>query len=806
MTQLRPHKDSANILNMTQASQKKEAGTFLLSKELTTLVDWSVTELGLAIKTELSLKGFRRIDNIRRYVKSETTRNLPGLLKLKKELSSLSAEEQFHIAHAFALMLELINSCEAAYRSFRLLQKKTAPLNEASGFSGRIIHVLTAHPTESRNSDIIYFFIKIQDLLMRRLENAREEQTAELHALLRMTWNLPMSKQRKPSVMDEAEYIYSLALRKEIIEVFLQNAQSKQHFYIRSWVGGDKDGNPFVDEKTMLGSLSMSRSFMLKWLQEEFKNYIKDLSPLARSSLNNKKRIQSLLLLSKKIRMNFSKIRRIKMNDAHRIHGLHKSIEVLFDDHRELFGSEAEHLNKIRVLFKIFPGLVIPLELREDSALVHEALKKPVRSMNISRMLQTLSKLCSDHNPRNYVRGFILSQCESAKDISAGVQLVQRFCEARLPVVPLFESAHSLKNSSEIIEDFLARKKNLLLVKKYWFSQVEVMLGYSDSAKENGSFPSRYLIQSALINLEKQIQSHGLIPIFFHGSGGSIERGGGSVQEQTEWWPASALDTVKMTVQGEMVYRNYNSALILQRQLNLLIQNRQERHQEPVAQESRQNQILLQKLADHVQTSYQEMVKDPQFLELIEKATPYSFLKDLRMGSRPSKRQGRISIKGLRAIPWVLCWTQTRILFPTWWGIGNFWQTLSSQRKNEYQKLYTESAMFRSYIKALGFTLKKVEMDIFFLYLRSSKLDSGVIDFFERLFRKEYTEALQCVHEITNEQSLLWYRPWLETSIDLRSPLIHPLNVLQLIALEKKDIKLLRETVTGIASGMLTTG
>lgn len=777
-----------------------------LAKEFTSLVDWSVTELGHVIKKELGSAGFKRIENIRRYVKSEATQDLRGLLKLKTTLAKLSSEEQFQIAHSFALMLELINCCETAYRSFRLLQEKTAPHSASSDSSGSIIHVLTAHPTESRNSDTIYFFRKIQNLLIARLESAREEQTSELHGLLCMTWNLPMSKQRKPSVMDEAEYIYSLALQKEIIEVFLTNERANLPVYIRTWVGGDKDGNPSVDEKTMLGSLTMSRGFLLNWLLAEFKTYIEDLLPLARSGLHNKKRIRSLLTQAKKVKIHLSKLKKIRPNDARRVHALYESLSLLFEAHHSLLRTDSEHLVKIRTLFKIFPALVIPLELREDSALVHEALTKPVKKMNISRMLQTLAQLCPDHNPRFYVRGFILSQCESAADLAAGVKLVQNFCAARLPVVPLFESAHSLQNSAQIIEDFLADKSHHRIVKKYWSSQLEVMLGYSDSAKENGSFPSRFLIQTALVGLEKKIQSHGLIPIFFHGSGGSIERGGGSVQEQTEWWPTSALDTVKMTVQGEMVYRNYNSSLILQRQLNVLVENRRERHQHPAAINSKHNQTLLHELAEHIQHSYQETLQDPQFLELIEKATPYSFLKDLRFGSRPAKRQGPVSLKKLRAIPWVLCWTQTRILFPTWWGIGNFWKTLNPKKKKEYQKLFKESAMFRSYIKALGFTLKKVEMDVFFLYLRSSKLDSSTILFYENLFKKEFAESIKCVREITGEKSLLWYRPWLETSIELRSPLIHPMNVLQLIALETKDIKLLRETVTGIANGMLTTG
>ncbi|MGZ3782027.1 MAG: phosphoenolpyruvate carboxylase [Pseudobdellovibrionaceae bacterium] len=791
---------------MKQFISENEKAPLLLAKELTALVDWSVTELGHVIKDEIGIKEFRRIENIRRYVKSNRTRNQQGLLKLKETLTGLSSTDQFNIAHSFALMLELINSCEAAYRTFRLDQKKITAQPANSRQPIRIIQVLTAHPTESRNPDIIYFFKKIQNLLFERLELIQENQTAELYSLLRMAWNLPMSKQRKPSVMDEAEYIYSLALQTEIIEVFIHNEKLKNPLYIRTWVGGDKDGNPFVDEKAMLGSLTLSRGFLIDWLKKELKVYVEDLLPLIRSGLCDKKKIHKLLLQTRKIKSDLIKLKKIKFNDARHVHSLRSSIELLIKNHQELLGISSESLTKIHFLFKIFPGLAVPLELREDSALVHEALKKPMKAMNISRMLYTLSKLCPDHNPRTYVRGFILSQCESTHDIKAGIQLVQRFCEARLPIVPLFESAHSLKNSPQIIEEFLSSKTNLQIVKKYWYSQLEVMVGYSDSAKENGAFPSRFLIQSALTKLEKKIQGFKLTPIFFHGSGGSIERGGGSVQEQTDWWPLSALNTVKVTVQGEMVYRNYNSALILQRQINLFSEKRHIRQINPPLRDSLHNQALLRELADQVQKSYQKIIAEPQFLELIEKATPYSFLKDLRFGSRPSKRQGTVSLNKLRAIPWVLCWTQTRILFPTWWGIGSFWQNLHRQKRKEYRQLFKESAMFRSYIKALSFTLKKVEMDIFFLYLRSSKLNSTTVELFENLFKKEYASALELVQEITTEKNLLWYRPWLETSIDLRSPLIHPLNILQLIALEKKDIKLLRETVTGIASGMLTTG
>jgi phosphoenolpyruvate carboxylase len=472
-----------------------------------------------------------------------------------------------------------------------------------------------------------------------------------------------------------------------------------------------------------------------------------------------------------------------------------------------IFDQESAELYQIRLLMKVFPGLVVPLELREASELVHEALKVPKKDSAIARMLDKLAKISPSHDPRFYVRGFILSQTEGARDMIAGMALVEKYMgKARLPVVPLFESSHSLKNSVEIVEEFLKSPRRRKSIEKNWSAKLEVMLGYSDSAKENGAFPSRFLISEAICNLEQVILEAKLIPIFFHGSGGSIERGGGSIQEQTDWWPPSALATVKMTIQGEMIYRNYSAGEILNSQLERLADSRREKKGGASVCDSGTSHKELQRFSEAIQNSYQQILKDPDFLTMIEKATPYSFLKNLRLGSRPSKRQGAVDIRNLRAIPWVLCWTQTRILFPSWWGVGSFWQTLNPTERKRYQQVFKDSSVFRSYMKALGFTLAKIELPVFGLYLKCSSLESDLADKFVHIFTNEYKLCVQALQEITGEQDLLWYRPWLGTSISLRSPLIHPLNVLQLLALQNKDVLLLRETVTGIASGMLTTG
>ncbi|XGC80272.1 phosphoenolpyruvate carboxylase [Bdellovibrio bacteriovorus] len=774
-----------------------------LPKELTRLVDWAVTQLGKTIRDELGIQEFKRIEKIRSFVKSSRGQKVSGLMKLKEELAGLTEDQRFQVAHSFSLMLEIINSCEAAYRTYRL--RAEAPAEDAMKVQhkyGRTVHVLTAHPTESRSSDVIYYFKKLQTLLEKHLENPSSVDLQKLEEILKWLWRLPMSKQRKPTVMDEAEYIYTLALQREILDLTISRIKEKQPFYLRTWVGGDKDGHPGVDEKTMLGSLQMARGFFLRYFQERVEKLLLDLKPLQHSASQSKKQISRFYTRIKDLKKDLRYLKTIKRGDAQRVHDLRAQLIFLTQTYREIFNVDSATLIDLRILIDTFPGLVVPLEIREESGLVHEALKQK-KPLAIARMLKLLATITPKHDPRLYVKGFILSQTESADDIAAGMALVKKHLGiARLPVVPLFESAHSLQNSVSIISEFLKIPARRKLIKEYWSGNVEVMLGYSDSAKENGSWPSRYLISSALHELEKKISSYGLNPIFFHGSGGSVERGGGSIQEQTEWWPPSALTTVKVTVQGEMIYRNYSQPEILEKQLQRFAVARDEARYK--AKENHKK--LLAALAESVKTSYQNILKEPEFLDLIEKATPYSYLKNLKLGSRPAKRQGPVNLKGLRAIPWVLCWTQTRTLFPSWWGVGSYWRSLSSAEKTQYKKTFKQSALFRSYIKVLGFTLEKIELDIFEMYLRSSKLPDSRVQKFMRRFKEEYRYCQIAVKEISQQQSLLWYRPWLETSIRLRSPLIHPLNVLQLIALEEKNIPLLRETVTGIASGMMTTG
>jgi phosphoenolpyruvate carboxylase len=198
------------------------------------------------------------------------------------------------------------------------------------------------------------------------------------------------------------------------------------------------------------------------------------------------------------------------------------------------------------------------------------------------------------------------------------------------------------------------------------------------------------------------------------------------------------------------------------------------------------------------------MVQTDEFFEEILQATPYNYLDVLKIGSRPSKRQ--TGGRRLRAIPWVLCWTQSRVLFPTWWGVGSAYAELWSKEREELRYIFQKNELFRSFIKSFGFTLRKIELPLWRLYLERLDLPKKRIDEIFTMFKQEYDKCVTMFEEVTGEKNLLWHRPWLGQSIYFRSSMIHPLNIIQLEALRRKDEVLLRETVTGVACGMMTTG
>lgn len=771
-----------------------------LPKELTQLVSWTLSTFGQVIHEQSGQETFDIIESIRKKTKlvrlSSEVKIHKQITQWVDEFSEFDSSLQLEVARGFGLMLELINTCESAYRSFRL-QQQTFTLNQSSSVK-RMTYVLTAHPTEAKNSRLLEVLKTIQDLLQSALSTDHSQYEEKLKFLVGLAWNLPLAKHAKPQVRDEAAAIYSAILKESILDQWILLYQSHQPIYIRTWVGGDKDGHPGVDETTMLQSFAESRKRILLYMNIKLKNCEKSLE-----NFDNKKSVQQIQLRIRRLARNMRGLNLMGWGDGRKVKRFHKELQHLNSTYKSSFSMECFYLKQMTHLLELLPGLVVPLELREDSEIVAQAQKGSPKDYAITRMLISLEKISRSVPTQWYAKGFILSMCMNKNDLSHGVELVKKLIpDLDLPVVPLFENEEALLNGPNTLKLFLSQKSYRQIVKKNWHNSLEVMVGYSDSSKENGSLRSRYLIESSLKKMEKTLKKLSVEPIFFHGSGGSVARGGGSLEDQVSWWPQSARRRFKATIQGEMIARSFSSPEVFSRQAEKILSLPQNstRPMPPSLKKA------LEDFSLKTRDAYRERVGTEDFMQLVALSTPYNYLKHLKIGSRPSSRKKHLSLKNLRAIPWILCWTQTRVLFPAWWGLGTAWSQTTLKEKSQLKKVYNNSPMFRSYIHLMGFTLAKVSLGAWQSYLEQSDILEEDKKHYFKLFQQELKVSKSCIQFITGKSDLLWYRPWLSRSIELRTPIIHPLNALQIVALKSQNHRLLRETVTGIASGMLTTG
>lgn len=767
-----------------------------LPAELRVLVHRSVSVLGRVIERQIGKKGYQRIERLRQRMarlRGQPHKAVEWVLRRELgRLANLSTDERFHVVHSYALMLELMNACESAFRTERLAKRSPAVSPE---IKPTIVFVLTAHPTEARDPLNIDIFHHIQNVLVDALRGSFESQAPALEHLLEMAWRLAIARRRKPSVRDEAEHIYSIVLRDENLSLLLQATVDFAPIYLRTWVGGDKDGHPGVDDNIMQESLQLSRTRLCAFVEARLGEVHDSLALINQAHL---------IALLHSVRRAVQVLVELRAGDGGRVTRFHRVFAEFRDQYAKTLGIAHPGLDKAIRLLRMFPALVVPLELRESSDVLVAALDSTATPA-IARMMRRLAVLSRGGVPSGYARGFIVSMASSIEDMNAAATLVKRYFGAlAIPVIPLFEQRQALLRACAVVEEMLCQPAIRDGLRRYWFGQFEVMLGYSDSAKEIGVLPSRLAIADAMRRLDIFLRRKKLKPVFFHGSGGSVDRGGGSVEEQTAWWPSSALDLFKATIQGEMVERTFASPEIARGQIERIVSQRQQ------WRPGRRSPLPVRRLADRVEAEYRAKVGSQAFLRIVQEGTAYPFLTVLKIGSRPTRRRPSrgeaLSVSDLRAIPWVMCWTQTRVLFPTWWGLGRAWKETSGKDRAELRAAYRSDPLFRSFVKLLGFTLAKVELPVWAIYLSKSALDRKEIHEVMAEFLREYGLAVKFVRSLTGKANLLWFRSWLGESITLRAPMIHPLNLIQVLALKEGNSELIRETVTGISSGMMTTG
>ncbi|MBV8965543.1 MAG: phosphoenolpyruvate carboxylase, partial [Mycobacteriaceae bacterium] len=326
------------------------------------------------------------------------------------------------------------------------------------------------------------------------------------------------------------------------------------------------------------------------------------------------------------------------------------------------------------------------------------------------------------------VPNYIISMCQSVSDMLEAAVLLKEAGlldavdgELRCPVriVPLFETIDDLQKGASILEAALDLPAYRALVRAHGDSQ-EVMLGYSDSNKDGGYLAANWALYRAELDLVEAARKTGIRLRLFHGRGGTVGRGGGPSYDAILAQPPGAVSgSLRLTEQGEIIAAKYAEPQIARRNLETLVAATLEStllDVEGLGDAAEPAYQVLDELSGLAQRAYAKLVHDtPGFVEYFTASTPVSEIGALNIGSRPTSRKQTTSISDLRAIPWVLAWSQSRVMLPGWYGTGTAvqqWIADDEGRLGVLQDLYRRWPFFRTVLSNMAQVLAKSDMGL----------------------------------------------------------------------------------------------
>jgi len=415
--------------------------------------------------------------------------------------------------------------------------------------------------------------------------------------------------------------------------------------------------------------------------------------------------------------------------------------------------------------------------------------------------------------PGSSLGSYVISMARGASDVLA-VQLLLKESGLQRPmrVAPLFETLDDLNNAGPAIDRLLA----LPGYRQRLHGPQEVMIGYSDSAKDAGTTAAAWAQYRAQERLVEICREHQVELLLFHGRGGTVGRGGGPAHAAIlSQPPGSVAGRFRTTEQGEMLRFKFGLPDIAEQNLNLYLAAVLEATLLPPPMPEPDWRETMDRLAAEGVEAYRSVVRDhPQFVEYFRQATPEQELGRLPLGSRPSKRREG-GVESLRAIPWIFAWTQTRLMLPAWLGWEQALQVALERGDGERLRTMRERwPFFSTRIDMLEMVLAKADADIAERY--DERLVSPQLQPLGSDLRDRLSQAVEAVRGLTGQSELLAHSPETLEAFSLRNTYLDPLHLMQteLLARSRQQQnpaqspleQALLVSVAGIAAGLRNTG
>lgn len=842
---------------------------------------------------------------------------------LNRLVTSLSNDEMVYISRYFSILPLLINISEDVDLAYEINHQNNIDQDYLGKLSTTIklvaekenaveilehlnvVPVLTAHPTQVQRKSMLDLTNHIHSLLRKYRDVKlglinKDKWYNDLRRYIEIIMQTDMIREKKLKVTNEItnamEYYNSSFLKavphltteyKRLAQAHGLNLKQAKPITMGMWIGGDRDGNPFVTAKTLKQSALTQCEVIMNYydkkiyqLYREFSlstsivNVSKQVKEMARQSKDNsiyrEKELYRRALFDIQSKIQATKTYLIEDEEVgtryETANDFYKDLIAIRDSLLENKGESLISGDFVELLqaVEIFGFYLASIDMRQDSSVYEACVAELLKSAGIHSRYSELSEeeKCDlllkelEEDPRilsathaeksellakelaifktarvlkdklgdDVIRQTIISHATSLSDMLELAILLKEVGlvdteRARVQIVPLFETIEDLDHSEETMRKYLS----LSLAKKWIDSRnnyQEIMLGYSDSNKDGGYLSSCWTLYKAQQQLTAIGDEFGVKVTFFHGRGGTVGRGGGPTYEAITSQPLKSIkDRIRLTEQGEVIgnkYGNkdaayYNLEMLVSAAINRMITQKKSDTNTPNRYEAIMDQVV-----DRSYDIYRDLVfGNEHFYDYFFESSPIKAISSFNIGSRPAARKTITEIGGLRAIPWVFSWSQSRVMFPGWYGVGSSFKEFINKNPENIailRDMYQNWPFFQSLLSNVDMVLSKSNMNIAFEYAKLCE-DEQVKAIYETILN-EWQVTKNVILAIEGHDELLADNPYLKASLDYRMPYFNILNYIQLELIKRQrrgelssdQERLIHITINGIATGLRNSG